>query len=348
METGSGGEVRRFILRFVDTCPNDIAKRTAEAFGISRQAVHRHLAALIDEGHLEATGQTRRKRYALKVQEFERTLPLAENKDEDRVWRNVVAPLLAGLPDNILRICSYGFNEMLNNAIEHSEGTIATILVRLSARSVVLGVKDNGIGILEKVRSRFNLEDQQQAILELVKGKLTTDPKHHTGQGFFFSSRVFDRFDVIANQTWFVYAPALPGEWMITPKKGEEYASGTSVEMCIAVDSPRILREVFDSYTDMESGDYEFSKTHIPLKLAQYGEGSLISRSQAKRILARLESFHEALFDFSGVESIGQAFADEIFRVYAMDHPSIKLTPIHANEQVNQMIRRAVAGMKSP
>ena len=97
----------------------------------------------------------------------------------------------------------------------------------------------------------------------------------------------------------------------------------------------------------MESGDYECAKTHISLKLEMDGPDSLISRSQAKRILARLESFQEVFFDFSGVESIGQAFADEIFRVYATDHPTMKLTPIHANEQVNQMIRRAVAETNS-
>jgi hypothetical protein len=80
----------------------------------------------------------------------------------------------------------------------------------------------------------------------------------------------------------------------------------------------------------------------------RHGNDFLISRSEAKRILARVESFEEAIFDFSGVESIGQAFADEIFRVFATAHPAVKLTPIHANEEVNRMIRRAIAGTKPP
>jgi anti-sigma regulatory factor (Ser/Thr protein kinase) len=346
VEKRSGSEIRQFILRFVDDYPRDIARQATDAFGITRQAVHRHLTALVREGQIEPSGQGRRKGYALTVQALEKTLPLAENRDEERVWRLFVGPVLSNLPDNIVKICNYGFTEMFNNAIEHSEGTTATILVRRSARSVTLGVKDDGVGILEKVRSRFNLEDQQQTILELLKGKLTTDPDHHSGQGFFFSSRVFDRFDVIANRTWFVYNPALPLEWMITSRSSDDFVAGTSVEMSIAVDSPRVLREVFDHYTDLESGEFEFSKTHIPLKLAQYGTDPLISRSHAKRILARLESFAEAILDFSGVESIGQAFADEIFRVFATAHPGVKLTPIHANEEVNRMIRRAIAGTK--
>ena len=83
-------------------------------------------------------------------------------------------------------------------------------------------------------------------------------------------------------------------------------------------------------------------------ELAQYGTDPLISRSHAKRILACLESFAEAILDFSGVDSIGQAFADEIFRVFARAHPGVKLTPIHANEEVNRMIRRAIAGTTPP
>ena len=72
-----------------------------------------------------------------------------------------------------------------------------------------------------------------------------------------------------------------------------------------------------------------------------------MSRSQAKRVLARFERFKEVFLDFSGIESIGQAFADEIFRVYAVDHPEIKLIVANANDQVSRMIKRAIAAAKS-
>jgi len=32
----------------------------------------------------------------------------------------------------------------------------------------------------------------------LAKGKLTTDPKRHSGEGIFFSSRMFDEFDILS------------------------------------------------------------------------------------------------------------------------------------------------------
>jgi hypothetical protein len=72
-----------------------------------------------------------------------------------------------------------------------------------------------------------------------------------------------------------------------------------------------------------------------------------MSRSQARRVLVRFERFKEVFLDFSGIESIGQAFADEIFRVYAGDHPKLKLIAANANEQVNHMIGRAIAAAKS-
>jgi uncharacterized protein (DUF1330 family) len=81
----------------------------------------------------------------------------------------------------------------------------------------------------------------------------------------------------------------------------------------------------------------------IPVRLARMGAESLVSRSQAQRLLARVDRFKVVLFDFRDVETIGQAFADEIFRVYAKGHPEVELLPIHASVQVQQMISRATA-----
>jgi len=57
--------------------------------------------------------------------------------------------------------------------------------------------------------------------------------------------------------------------------------------------------------------------------------------------LARVERFKTVLFDFSDVPTIGQAFADEIFRVFAASHPKIELVPTRANSEVKGMIDRA-------
>ena len=42
----------------------------------------------------------------------------------------------------------------------------------------------------------MHLLDERHAILELSKDQLTTDPARHTGDGIFFTSRMFDSFDL--------------------------------------------------------------------------------------------------------------------------------------------------------
>lgn len=65
-----------------------------------------------------------------------------------------------------------------------------------------------------------------------------------------------------------------------------------------------------------------------------------MSRSQARRLVARFERFRHVVLDFAGVEEIGQAFADEVFRVFAAGHPSVELRPINAAPAVMAMVRR--------
>jgi hypothetical protein len=78
------------------------------------------------------------------------------------------------------------------------------------------------------------------------------------------------------------------------------------------------------------------------MRLAQYEGEKLVSRSQAKRVANRFERFKRVELDFTGIEEIGQAFADEMFRVFATAHPEIRITPLNTGPAVAQMIRRAV------
>ena len=105
--------------------------------------------------------------------------------------------------------------------------------------------------------------------------------------------------------------------------------------------SSRTTNEVFARYaTDQD--DYAFRKTHIVVGLARAEGEKLISRSQAKRIMARVERFREVVLDFQGVESIGPAFADEIFRVFRAQHPAVRVFPVNTAEAVQRMISRAM------
>ena len=68
-------------------------------------------------------------------------------------------------------------------------------------------------------------------------------------------------------------------------------------------------------------------------------DGSLVSRSQGRRLMAGLEKFQDVVLDFAGVAGIGQGFADEVFRVWRIDHPAVSLRPINANVEVSATLR---------
>lgn len=78
------------------------------------------------------------------------------------------------------------------------------------------------------------------------------------------------------------------------------------------------------------------------MRMAQFGDEQLVSRSQARRLIARFDRFKSVILDFTEVLEIGQAFADEIFRVYANNHPDVELIPQNMTEQVERMWLRAV------
>lgn len=110
---------------------------------------------------------------------------------------------------------------------------------------------------------------------------------------------------------------------------------GTLIRMEIANDSPRMTAQLFDQFCGGD--DYVFYKTRFFLSLAAL-EGSLVSRSQAKRVTARFEEFGEVELDFIGIESIGQAFADELLRVWPLAHPNTKLLVANADDAVLKMV----------
>jgi STAS-like domain of unknown function (DUF4325) len=335
-----GEQVRRFILESVESAPTEIARLTAERFGITRQAANKHLRKLVAEGALAEVGETRGRAYLIQpLIEWWEWYPITETLAEDLAWRQDVAPLLEPMPGNVLDLWHYGFTEMFNNAIEHSGGTMISVYVERTATNTTIRIYDNGVGIFKKIQQQFHLEDESHAVLELAKGKLTTDPAHHTGEGIFFTSRMIDKFNILSGSVYFSHQFGQTEDWVMADG---ETSGGTQVSMRLSNYTSRTPRKIFDAYTSKD-GDYGFTKTVIPVHLAQYGEDKLVSRSQAKRMLVRVDRFKTVVLNFEKVGSIGQAFADEIFRVFANAHPDIELIEINTTEPVRQMISRARA-----
>lgn len=331
---------RRLLQLIFDNGLN-VASRASAEFGISRQAVNRYLRQLVRDGSVIGTGGTRGRRYRLVQVEDNRTFLLSGLAEHD-VWEEFVRPYFSSLPETVRSICQYGVTEMVNNAIDHSNGSQVRLLLIMNPVRVQINVYDDGVGIFKKVKEAFALERESDVMLELSKGKLTTDPSRHSGEGIFFTSRVFDQYSLYSGSLLFFHFPD-NDDWLF--ERGEAI-TGTWVTMEIDPASTRTLTEVFDRFSAPDQ--YHFDVTHVPVKLAQLGEDSLVSRSQAKRLLSRFEKFSRVVLNFAGVESIGQAFADEIFRVFRGAHPEVTINWVNANDDVVRMITRAHAGATPP
>ncbi len=231
---------------------------------------------------------------------------------------------------------------MLNNAIDHSSGKKVSIQVKRTSIATEIIVDDDGEGIFKKLQRSLKLHDERHAVLELAKGKLTTDPDRHSGEGIFFASRMFDKFAILSGNVYFSHEFNKAEDWIV---ENDEFQDGTTVFMELNNNTSRTSKQVFDNFSSGD--DYAFTKTVVPVRLAQYGDERLVSRSQAKRLLSNVDKFKVVIFDFSGIEAVGQAFADEVFRVFKKQHPEIEIMGLNASEEVEKMIKRATSAIET-
>ncbi len=322
-----------YILHNVERNPTGITSEAMQKFSLSRPAVLHYVNKAIEEGFLIAEGSTRARHYRLKnLVELRFEIELYP-ETESAVWQYRVFPHLK-LPQNIMAICEHGFTEMLNNAIDHSGDKTAYIYVDQTYAYIEFFIRDRGIGIFQKIQQACGLESPQQALLELSKGKLTTYPAKHAGEGIYFTSRMFDRFVIRSGTLSYHRRREEDSDWLIDVSE-HGHRQGTLIYMKISTNAHWKKNDVFEKYQD---DDLRFRQTHVPIALAREPGQNLVSRSQAKRILSRFEQFTEVLLDFQDVDEIGQGFADEIFRIFPEAHPNIPLKVINATPEINRMI----------
>jgi len=312
----------------------------------SRQYVHSVLKELIADNKLISGGAGRASVYALpehiNLVSKHVTKRLINKKLEEHIVFDKFkqeASFLQSLPENVFSIVDYTFQEMLNNAIDHSESTTITVSAKKEDRSVVMKVDDTGIGAFANIAKKLHLSSEIQAIGELMKGKTTTAPKNHTGEGIFFSSKAVDIF-VLDSHKHRLTVNNLIQDVFIEDLK--QYKKGTRVKLRINQDSQRHLSDIFRKH-QMNPDDHAFNQTQIIIKLFEV-DTVYMSRSQARRIMSGLgEKFKKIILDFEDVQTIGQAFADEIFRVFQNKYKSAEIVPINAKDGVQFMIDRALA-----
>lgn len=332
-------ELVRTVTRDVVDHPRDLTRHYAELLGISRVAANRYVQQLEQEGWIARSGTSTHPVFSAGYRRrLSRRYELT-NLEEHVAWEQDFAPFL-NLSRNITGIASHGFTEMVNNAIDHSGGRAVFAWANQDEDFLRMFVSDDGVGIFRKISEALGLADKRQALFELSKGKLTTDPERHSGEGVFFTSRMFDAFWITANGLQYEHDESVDADRLV--EDADVFKGGTTVFMEIALNSARTAAEIYAQFTNAPD-DFDFSRTVVPMRLATYGDEQLISRSQAKRLIARFDRFRTVVLDFSDVREIGQAFADELFRVYGSNHRGTELVPTNMTNQVERMWLRAVA-----
>lgn len=317
------------------------AGEIASRLGVTRQTAHRHLRALVVDGLLRVEGAGRGTRYRIANPVDVRRYATA-GLDEDRVWseirtRGMVA---SDLPKAVETTLQYIVTELVNNAIDHSSSAEVEVRVGRRDGTVTLEVRDRGVGIFRHIRDKLGLGSELEALQELSKGKTTTMPSRHTGEGIFFSSKAANRFEIESGAL----------RWIVDNRRRDMAVGtldpevvGTTVRAEIDSHDAKDLVAVFREYTR----DFEFSRTRTVVRLFAIGT-EFLSRSQAKRLVHGLEKFREVVLDFEGVDLVGQGFADEVFRVWSRQHPEVILIPTGMNEATAFMVERALRRDAAP
>ncbi len=331
-------KIINFLRNNISKHPMDIVDVTAKFFKTTRVTVHRHLKKLIDKGEVIKTGKTRDTAYYLK-DSMNKTgkFHISSDLEEFEVYSKYLKKAFSHLPKNVEEILCYGFTEIFNNAIDHSCGANIWMQSERVGNRIRLTITDDGVGVFKTIYKFFQLDDIYESVLQLSKGKMSTCPEYHSGEGLFFSARVFDTLEIFANNIHYV-RDNKENDWALETCDTSKF--GSKVIMTIAMDAQQNLVDVFKAYQSLEGLD--FNRTDILVKLSKYKEELLISRSQAKRVLRDLEKhFKVVTLDFKGVALVGQGFVDEIFRVYKSQHPEIEFKYMNANKDIEFMIKRS-------
>ncbi|MGD8373609.1 MAG: DUF4325 domain-containing protein [Candidatus Woesebacteria bacterium] len=313
---------------------------------VSRQYASRILAEEVAAKRLVSSGTRRYTFYALP----ENVDSLREkhswgfkNNDlrEYELYQNTIVattPFLQSLPDNAESILGYAFSEMFNNAIDHSHSEKISTTFYHEDGSVVFIVRDFGVGVFESIREKYRLSNSLEAIQELLKGKTTTAPKMHSGEGIFFTSKVADKFILDSRDIRLIIDNTIDD---IFVEARPHTLQGTKVTFSVKERTRKHLSDIFKEYQSDEEA-MAFDKTLVHVRLYTLGT-VYVSRSQARRILSGLAAkFKLVVLDFDKVPTIGQAFADEVFRVFVNSHPDVKIEAVNANQAVEFMINRAL------
>ena len=323
-----------YILEKIELGEEGVSSAVINNFRINEATFYKYLNELQKEKIIRKTA---RGRYQLvtKTYRYHLTRKSGDLDHDTIAYEKCLHKHVQDFSTNVEHIWTYVFSEMTNNVMDHSNAENMEVIIDQNLLTTRVWLIDDGIGIFKKIKEFFQLDSIDDAVDELFKGKITTDVKNHSGEGIFFSSRMLDEFCIISDGRLFSHNKYNQDNLQ---SQKMPFKTGTAVMMKLGNYSRRTPKEVFAQY---ENENGEFAKTEIKLK--NIFNSAPISRSQAKRLCNGLDRFKTVILDFDGIEWMGQGFADQIFRVFAAEHPNMEISPVHMSEDIKQMYRHVTA-----
>ena len=331
----SPDQIKQFILENLTRHQKDIIKAAIHKFGISRQAILKHMHTLISENRVVAYGKTRDRFYELKPRvNYSKTVKISDEFSYIEILQNQILPNLNMLSKNVYDICEFSIMALLSNTIDHANASRLYYKLYVNDNDVHIILSDNGRGIFDHVNRSLQLNNLLTAVIEIAKGHVTSDPENHSGDELRTVIHLFDKVTIDASGLCLTYTNPKQ-EWTSSVSMQQ---TGTRFHLEINTKSRRTLQNVF-----LKIFDHENKMVRIPVNLVRNGNEQVSSRLQARRLLHNIRDLKKIEFDFHNIDLIGPAFADELVRKTKEKNQSMDIKWINANKMVDVLMSRAIS-----
>ena len=133
--------IKQFILENLTRHQKDIIKAAIRKFGLSRQAILKHMNTLISDDQVVAHGKTRDRFYELKPQvNYSNSIDTTEGFDPKSILNTQIFPHLKSLSQNVRELCEFSLSALFYNIHDHAAATQVNYKIYISHRPIRINI----------------------------------------------------------------------------------------------------------------------------------------------------------------------------------------------------------------
>ncbi|MBI87343.1 MAG: hypothetical protein CMG63_04600 [Candidatus Marinimicrobia bacterium] len=331
----SSNKIKKFILDNLSNHQKDIIQTAISKFGVSRQAVHKHMKSLINDNKVLAHGVTRGRYYELvPTVNFSKSFNIDQFSSDLEIIKKHIIPNFKSLSKNIYEILEFSASVLISNVIEHSGATKIYCKIYINHDNAHFVVSDNGVGVFGKIAQKLKLNDVKLATLELAKGRLANDPEDLACAELNAVVRSFDEAKIESSKIALSYR-SNDQKWKIN-NSVQKY--GSRIHLIINPLSKKTCSETLFQVFNNEN-----KHVRIPLNLLQISNVRVMNSSNyVLNALRNVKGYKKVEFDFQNINLIGPTFANALIINTLKDNHSAEINWINSNETIDLLMARAV------